>query len=116
MSREAKITAATWQRFFKSALLWLLPALLLLPVYLVLVLLSAIIEDGVLLEATSGIRGGINAALGPLLITCGIAGTGFVMVVGTVAEDYIFGVLFGVLCTGLGVVLSQRALRRLDRG
>ena len=68
--------AAVRREFARLALVWSIPALLVLPIYLLLIALSAAAADGALLEATDGVKGGINAAIGPLLFSCGAVALG----------------------------------------
>lgn len=109
---QAPITAAVWGAFAKDACLWLIPALLVLPIYLVVLGVSAIVGDGSLLEASEGVRGRINTALGPLLVLCGAAAGVFTARLASDAEGYVTGAFFALITAGLGVVLSVRELRR----
>lgn len=102
-----------WFRFIKTALIWFIPALLALPVYLVLLAISAIGGDGALLETTEGVRGGINAALGPLLVVCGLAAGAFTAIRAGDVEDYLTGGFAAAVCVGFGALLWRRALEHL---
>jgi hypothetical protein len=114
MSEKAKtITAAVWWELFKKALVWLIPALLVLPFYLILIAVTAVAADGSLLATTEGVRGGINAAIGPLLVLCGIAAVVATVLLATDAQDYVNGVFFALATAGLGVALVVRELRLL---
>ena len=119
MANEDKgsaVTAAVWGKLTKTALLWLIPALLVLPIYLLVLGFSVLASDGSMLEASGGVRGGINAALGPLLMLCGVAAGVFTVMSAGEAEDYINGGFFAVVAFGLGVALTTRELRRMARG
>ena len=105
--------APLWSRFLFAALTWFIPALLVLPVYLILVALSAMAGDGTLLETTEGVRGGINAALGPLLVACGIAALVVTISWGSDVEAYLSGGVFALVTGGLGVVLWRKVLAHL---
>lgn len=118
MANEDKgsaVTAAVWGKLAKTALLWLIPALLVLPIYLLVLAVSVLASDGSLLEVSGGVRGGINAALGPLLMLCGVAAGVLTVMFAGEAEGYVTGGFFAVVAFGLGVVLMTRELRRMAR-
>lgn len=115
METKPAIPGSIGLRYAKTALLWLIPALLVLPIYLVAIGISVLASDGALLEASEGVRGGINAALGPLLVLCGIAMAVLTVSWGGDAEAYVSGGFAAVVSAGLGVVLVTRALRQLGR-
>jgi hypothetical protein len=112
---KPRIDASVWWRFCKTALLWMIPALIVLPIYLVVVGISVLASEGALLEASEGVRGGINAALGPLLVLCGVAAAVVTGLWGADAESYLTGGFFAIVAIGLGVVLMTRALRQLGQ-
>lgn len=112
-SPRAPVTAAHWRRFAGDAVVWLLPALVLLPVYLVVVGISLLAEDGGLLQPFFEKRRGFHGALGVLLVVVALV----VVVVGVQAAhetlDYV-QVGFAALVPGVvGVFLCARELRRL---
>ncbi|PRP95373.1 hypothetical protein ENSA5_39580 [Enhygromyxa salina] len=115
MATRDRDEGKVWGPFIKTALVWLIPALLLLPLYLVLIAISMFAGDGSLLEATEGVRGGINAALGPLLILSGVAVGVFTAIYAGETQDWISGGLAVVITVGAGVVLGQRALAQLRK-
>lgn len=107
-------SAAVWGRFLQLAVLWLIPALFVLPFYLVLVAASAAFGDGELLGVTEGLRGGINAALGPLLIACAGVGGWVVYTYALTAEDYVYGAIAVVVAALLGLVCIRTVLRHMQ--
>jgi hypothetical protein len=104
-----------WLRFSKTAAVWFVPALLVLPLYLVAVAISVAASDGGLLEASDGLRGRIFAALGPLLVACGLALTVVTVRWGEDAEAYLGGGAAALVCVWLGVLMIRRELARLGR-
>ncbi len=113
VSARPPITAAHWRRFAGDAVVWLLPAILLSPIYLAVLAISLLAEDGGLLQPFFEKRRGFHGALGVLLVGAAIA----VAVVGglaaSAATDFV-EVSFAVLITGgLGAYLCHRELRRL---
>ncbi len=102
--------AAVRREFARLALVWSIPALLILPIYLVLIALSAVAADGAILEATDGVRGGINAAIGPLLFVCGAVAMTATLMLAQEPTDYITGLGALVGCWLVGWHLSSRAL------
>jgi hypothetical protein len=115
MSR-GQITAQTWSQLGVSALVWLVPALLLLPFYLLLVLVSVLIENGELLELVGRLRGGIHCALGPLLVAIAIAGGIGLPQYAVEGSDWVFGVVAVLITGGLGVFFVHRELSRIAAG
>lgn len=101
-----------WQ-FFWTALLWLVPALLLLPLYLIVLVVSVLISEGAPIELLTKFKGGINSALGLLLVLCGIAALVFMVTTKLDAEGYLYVGLSSLVCGGLGGYLSRRELRRM---
>lgn len=115
-SPAAPITRHVWRRFAGDAVVWLLPALVLLPVYLVVLVLSMLAESGELLQPFFEKHRGFHGALGVLLVMVAIAVAVFVAGAATEALDYVEGG-FAVLVTGgLGGWLCHRQLRRLAAG
>lgn len=108
-------SSEVWSQFAKNALLWLVPALIALPFYLILLLISMVAGEGTLLEATDGVSGGINCALGPLLILVGFVAVGLTIQFGTDASYYVEGIFFAIISVGLGIVLARRALIALRK-
>jgi hypothetical protein len=102
------------RRYVKTAATWLIPALLLLPVYLLVLGLSVFIAgEGALMGAFDKIKGNINAALGPLLI---LAGIGFGVATPIYAADfdgYVTGVFAALVSIGFGIALVREALAKL---
>ena len=105
--------SATRRKFARLALIWLIPALLVLPIYLVLIALSASAGDGTLLEATEGVKGGINAAVGPLLFLCGAVAMVGTVILAQETSDYITGVSALIVCWLIGWHISSRALKQI---
>jgi hypothetical protein len=104
-----------WLRFSKIALVWFVPALLVLPLYLVAVAISVAAADGALLEASDGLRGRLFAALGPLLVACGLALAVVTVRWGEDVEAYLGGGAAATVCVFLGAVMIRRELARLRR-
>ena len=102
-------------RFAKAALTWFVPALLILPIYLVILGISVIAADVTLLEATEGVKGGINAAIGPLLILCGLVAVALTVVLGTDESHYINGAFFALGAIAIGAIISRQALDHLAK-
>lgn len=114
---ERPITKAVVREFVGSAFVWLIPALLVLPLYLVIIGISVIASEGALLELMLRIRGGIHSALGVLLLLAAIALAIYLVQHGQLtAEDWVNGG-FIVLCTaGGGAFLAHRELRKIASG
>ncbi|MDH5490672.1 MAG: hypothetical protein OEY14_01735 [Myxococcales bacterium] len=103
--------------FLRQALIWFVPALLVLPLYLLLMTLSILGGDGELLRITEGVRGGINAALGPLLSLLGLLVGGLALIYGDGVEAYGMGLALSAGGLIFGTSLAQQALRRIrERG
>lgn len=110
------VTAEVWGRFLRDALVWMIPALLVLPILLALLAISMVAADGGLLEAGEGkIKGGLGAALGPLLILVGVAAGVLTAIYATELADYGEGGFFALICVGVGIAISVRELRRLAK-
>lgn len=93
--------------------MWLVPALLLLPLYLLIVLISMAAEEGAILGATMKLRGGVHSALGVLLLTTAIVVAVFTVQHATVADDWIQGTFFTLVIGGVGTYFVRRELRKL---
>ena len=105
--------ANLWWRFTATAFVWLIPALLLLPVVLVVAAITMAAADGSLLELGSGIRGKLLTALGPLLVVLGAGTIVFAAIAGADAEDWLSAGGFAALLIVLGVFAIRKALRYL---
>jgi hypothetical protein len=114
-SSRAPITGAVWRTYAGVALLWLIPALIVLPIYLIVVAISAVAADGGLIEAGSGVKGRIDAATGPLLVICGVAAGVVTAMWATTGEGYATGGGFALVTVMVGCALMTRVLRRLAR-
>ena len=102
-------------RFFTKALVWFVPALLVLPFYVILLAIMAAGNDGQAASSMDGFRGGINTALGPLLVVVGI-GIGIVgAALGHDLEAALTGVAVGLGCILFGFEFSRRAWKDLAR-
>lgn len=111
--RNAPVTGAVWGEYFTSALIWLVPALFLLPFYLVLIAISVAASEGGLLAIVMKARGGIHAALGLLLVLGSIALLVVVVQVADEAIDWIEGGFMVLVTGGMGAYFMQRELRRI---
>lgn len=102
-----------WWRFTTTAFVWLIPALLLLPIVLVIAALSMAASDGSLLELGSGIRGKLLTALGPLLVAAGAGVIVFAAIANADAEGWLNAGCLAAVLIALGVFAIRRALRSL---
>lgn len=109
-------TAPLWWQFTRTAIVWLIPAALLLPVVLLFVGLAAVSADGSLLEVGSGIRGKLLTALGPLLIISAGGVIVFASMAARNTNDWIGAGAFAVTLVAVGVYAIARAVRELQRG
>jgi hypothetical protein len=100
-------------RYAKTAVIWLVPALLLLPLYLVLLVIAVVGAEGAPLQLVEGIKGKVNAALGPLMVLAGLGLGGVTIALAEDAESYVFGGFGAVVAVGLGIVLVQTAIAKL---
>lgn len=105
--------ANLWWRFTATAFVWLIPALLLLPVVLVVAAITMVAADGSLLELGSGIRGKLLTALGPLLVALGAGTIVFAAIARADTEGWISAGGFAALLIALGVFAIRKALRYL---
>ncbi len=101
-----------WQ-FFWTALLWLVPAVLLLPIYVIVLAISMLVWEGAAIELLTKFKGGINSALGLLLVLLGVAALVFLFTAKLDAEGYVYVGVFSLICGGLGGYLARRELRRM---
>lgn len=102
-----------WWRFTATAFVWLIPALLLLPLVLIVAAITMVAADGSLLELGSGIRGKLLTALGPLLVVLGVGTIVFAAVAGADREGWINAGFFAAFLIALGVFAIRKALRYL---
>lgn len=113
-AKRKPLTAKVWGEFLRTALIWLIPALLALPIVLVVIAVSMVAGDGGLFEAGEGsMKGGLATALGPVLILVGVAAIVFTAMHASEAADYGEGGFFGLTCIGIGIYMSVRELRAL---
>ena len=110
---QAERAGEPWSEFLKNAVVWLVPALLVLPFYLVAIAISVAASDGGLLEASDGWRGRIFTALGPLLVLCGLGAAWVTARYGEDAEAYLSGGTAALVCIFVGILMSRRELHRL---
>lgn len=114
LSKAKPLSKADARReFLRSALVWAIPGLLVLPFYLILIAISGAGGDGTLLEVTDGVKGGINAAIGPLLFVCGAVAMGGTLVLAVEAADYVWGAFALIVCWLVGWHISSRALKHI---
>lgn len=111
--RAAPITRVVVGEYFMAALVWLVPALILLPFYLLLIAISVAASEGGLLEIAMKARGGIHCALGLLLVLGSIAGLVFVVQVADEAIDWVEGGFMVLVTAGVGAYFMHRELRRI---
>ncbi len=102
-----------WWRFTATALAWSIPALLLLPIVLVVAAVTMAAGDGSLLELGSKLRGKLLTALGPLLVLLGVGTIVFAAIAGVDAEGWLHAGAFAALLLALGVLATRKALRFL---
>ncbi|MCG8422201.1 MAG: hypothetical protein MJE77_30125 [Proteobacteria bacterium] len=110
-----RLSPAVLQRFVGTAVIWLIPALLLLPIALIVVGLVALSGEGQLLEISNGIRGKIFAALGPLLLLCGVAVAVFTAMRASSLTDWIEMGWIALLALLCGWFASSHALTLVVR-
>jgi hypothetical protein len=108
-----KITGDIVSEFAGSAVVWLIPALLLLPIYLLLVAISVLASEGALLEFTLGARGRIHSALGLLMVLSAVAVAVLLPMYALTSDDWINGVFMVAVAGGAGVYLVYRELRKI---
>lgn len=100
-------------RFALTALIWLVPAVLFLPLVLVVIALSVLGSDGTILELVAKLRGGVLTALGPLLVVVGGGLVAFTANLGADLEEWLTVALFAALTMGGGFIAIRHSLRRI---
>ena len=103
------------RQFFWTAVLWFIPALLLLPFALLLVAISVVAGDGTLLEMGEGLSSKVLTALGPMLIACGIAALVLAAAWGADVEGWLSFGGFALVAFLVGGWATHRALRAIAR-
>ena len=116
MTQRSVFESAVLGEFASSAFIWLIPALLLLPLYLALLAISVVATEGALLEIVLKAKGGIHSALGVLLLLAAVALGVVVVQHASTADDWITGVFMVLATGGVGLFLSHRELRKIADG
>lgn len=111
----SSLSPAVLGRFMRTAVVWFLPAVLLLPFVLVVLAISVVAGDGSLLELGEGIRGKMLTALGPLLIACGVAAVAAAAILDADTEGWISFGTFAAVAVVVGWFATRQALRRIAR-
>ena len=109
------LSAPVLGRFGRTALVWFIPAILLLPFALLLVAISAVAGDGSLLELGDGLSSKVLTALGPMLIASGIAALAAAAILEADTEGWISTGGFAAVVILVGGFATHRALRRIAR-
>ncbi len=107
---------AHFGQYLRVALVWLVPALLLLPFYLLLIGISVLAGEGALLEIVTKAKGGIHSAVGLWLVLGALAMLVFVVLEATVADDWVQGGAMVLVTGGVGAYLVRRELRKIAAG
>jgi len=107
------ITRAVVGQYLRVALIWLIPALLLLPFYLLLIGISVLAGEGALLELALKTKGGIHSAVGLLLVLGALAILVFLIQEASVANDWVQGGAMVLVTGGVGMYFVIRELRKL---
>jgi hypothetical protein len=100
-------------QFLRNALLWFVPALLLLPIYVLLVAISVVAGDGAVLDFVGKLRGRIDGALGLLMIVGGVALGVVLPSLATDGQSWAYGGFTALVLLGMGVYFVRRELKRL---